>query len=341
MKRIDQAALRKKVHHHLAAACFIVMVVICSWSCHVHGAEDPSAQVPGIADLPQAARNAGEGKPDSQPGNVKPYDGYGNVQEQNVSEKPCAMKEGGVCKSSDEYGDVDEEELKGKTLDEYGNVAEGQETGDEVQIYDPIEPWNRAMYHFNDKLYFWALKPIAKGYGYILPEDIRALVGNFYQNIKAPIRIVNNLLQGKPGDAGREFTRLLINSTVGVAGLRDCAKECFGITGREADFGQTLGRYGLGFGIYIVWPFIGPSSIRDSAGFAGDWLLTPTTYVIWPSSARDELINPLSVILFTHNKVNYTSFHIGDYEALKMAAIDPYVAMRDFYAQYRKNMTKE
>lgn len=247
--------------------------------------------------------------------------------------KPPSATGGGT----DEYGDVAEEEGAGEKADEYGNVVESETGTDEgAHIADPIEPWNRAMYHFNDKLYFWALKPAAQGYGYVLPEDIRVLISNFYQNIRAPIRIVNNLLQGKPGYAGLEFTRLLINSTIGVAGFRDCATECFGISGRDADFGQTLGEYGLGPGFYIVWPFVGPMSARDSVGFAVDWNLSPTTYVVWPSSSQGDLINPLSIILFAHRMLNYTSFHIGDYETIKAAAIDPYVAIRDAYAQSRK-----
>ena len=245
----------------------------------------------------------------------------------------------------DEYGDVTEKDVKGTAgakSDEYGNV-EGEEaaSGEGAAISDPIEPWNRAIFQFNDKLYFWAMKPVAQGYGYILPEDIRFLINNFYQNIRAPIRIVNNLLQGKPKYAGLELARLLINSTVGVAGFKDCATECFGITGRDADFGQTLGKYGLGPGFYIVWPFVGPMSARDSVGFAVDWNLSPTTYVYWPSSSQGDLINPLSVILYAHRVINYTSFHIGDYEMIKGAAIDPYVAIRDVYAQSRKKAVEK
>ena len=319
-----------------------VAVVILSGYGMVYGAEDNPLQPQDAGVLLAAAdAKAEEMKPGPKPGSAKAQDEYGDVTEKDLSEKPGVSKKAGGAKPSDEYGDVTEEEAAGESSGEYGNVAEGEPAGEGAQIADPIEPWNRAMYHFNDKLYYWALKPVAQGWGYAVPEDVRGLVSNFYQNIRAPIRIVNNLLQGKPGYAGIEFTRLLINSTIGVGGLRDCAKECFGITGRDADFGQTLGKYGLGFGIYIVWPFIGPSSARDSVGFAVDWGLSPTTYVIWPESAKDDLINPLSVILFAHNKVNYTSFHIGDYEALKAAAIDPYVAMRDFYAQYRKKVIKE
>ncbi|HEY3275075.1 MAG TPA: VacJ family lipoprotein [Syntrophorhabdaceae bacterium] len=247
--------------------------------------------------------------------------------------------------AADEYGDVTGKDVGGKPAaeDEYGNVKEGKEEaeGEGARIADPIEPWNRGMYHFNDKLYFWALKPVARGYKAVLPEDIRVIINNFYFNLKAPVRIVNNLLQGKFKFAGLEVSRFLINSTVGVGGLRDCAKECFGITGREADFGQTLGKYGLGHGFYIVWPFLGPSSARDSAGFVADWYLVPVTYIIWPPSAKDDLVNPLSVIVYTHNTINYTTFHIGEYEMLKNASIDPYVSMRDIYAQYRKKKVED
>lgn len=244
--------------------------------------------------------------------------------------------------SGDEYGDVTEKDAgptpaattrKPSNDDEYGNVTEGEATGSEgPSIADPIEPWNRAMYRVNDKLYFWLFKPVATGYRYVVPADFRGLFSNFYENIKAPIRIVNNLLQGKPGYAGLELARFLINSTVGVGGLRDAAKEGFGINGRHADFGQTLGKYGVGFGFYIVWPILGPSSPRDTVGWAGDLYLTPQSYL------SSEWISPESTGLYVHEKINYTSFHIGDYEAIKGAAIDPYIAMRDAYVQYRKKL---
>jgi phospholipid-binding lipoprotein MlaA len=186
------------------------------------------------------------------------------------------------------------------------------------------------MYHVNDKLYFWLFKPVAKGYKYAVPEGVRGIFSNFYENLKAPVRVVNNFLQGKPGYAGIELSRFLVNSTVGVGGLRDCAKECFGINGRDADFGQTLGKYGVGFGFYIVWPLLGPSSPRDTVGMLADRALTPTTYF------GSQSMTPESTGSSIHERINYTSFHIGDYEALKEAAIDPYIAMRDAYVQFRK-----
>jgi phospholipid-binding lipoprotein MlaA len=191
------------------------------------------------------------------------------------------------------------------------------------------------MYHFNDKMYFWLLKPVTRGYKYAVPEDFRGLFSNFYENLKAPIRIVNNMLQGKAGYAGKELARFLINSTIGVGGLRDCAKECFGVTGRQAEFGQTLGKYGVGFGFYIVWPILGPSCPRDTVGFVGDWLLRPTTYL------SSNWFDPLTIGLYAHETVNTTSFHLGDYEAIKAVAVDPYVAIRDGYAQRRAEQLRQ
>ncbi len=219
--------------------------------------------------------------------------------------------------------------------DEYGNVSEEEVGGVEgPSIADPIESWNRAIHGFNDTLYFSVLKPVTEVYKLILNEDFRGLVSGFYQNVKAPIRIVNNLLQWKPGYAGLETIRFIINSTFGVGGLKDCAKECFGIEGRDADFGQTLGKYGVGPGFYIVWPFLGPSSPRDSVGWVADRALNITSYIS-PGEISVQSLGT-AVGLYVHDTVNALSFHIGDYETLKSAAIDPYVAIRDAYIQNRK-----
>jgi phospholipid-binding lipoprotein MlaA len=239
-----------------------------------------------------------------------------------------------VEKQSEETGSVTTATAEKSSDDEYGNVTEEEAgVGEVMRIADPVEPFNRAMHHFNDKVYFWVWKPVAHGYKYVVPEGLRGLFSNFYENIKAPIRIVNNLLQGKPRFAAIELAKLFINSTIGVGGLRDCAKECFGINGRYADFGQTLGKYGVGFGFYLVLPFLGPSSPRDGVGWLVDWTLRPTTYI-----STSEWFSPISVGLYVHEKINDTSFHLGEYEMIKEAAIDPYVAMRDIYVQYRMKL---
>jgi len=304
----------------------------------LHAASDsPDAtNIDSSRESPVAVKHVEETGSTPAASGEKSSDEYGDVTEKDDRSVPVTTAE----KSSDEYGNVTEAEAGSthaasgeKSSDEYGDVTEKDAgSGEELGIADPVEPWNRAMYHVNDKLYFWLFKPAAKGYKYIVPEDVRGLVSSFYENLKAPIRILNNLLQGKPKYAAIELAKFLINSTVGVGGLRDCAKECFGINGRYADFGQTLGKYGVGFGFYVVWPFLGPSSPRDTVGWIGDWLLRPQSYV------SSEWISPESVGLYAHEKINDTTFHLGEYEMLKDAAIDPYVAMRDIYIQYRTKL---
>ena len=234
------------------------------------------------------------------------------------------IEEASTVLSSKEEDDI--EAYEDVTSDEIGVV-------EEQGIADPFEFLNRGVFHFNDKVYFWVWKPISQGYKYVLPEGIRGIFSSFYENIKAPVRIINNLLQGKPKFAAIELGKFLINSTLGIGGLRNCAKECFGIEGRNADFGQTLGKYGVGFGFYIVLPFLGPSNPRDGVGWLVDWTLRPTTYI-----STDQWFDLQSVGLYVHEKVNDTSFHIGEYEILKQAAIDPYIAMRDAYVQYRTKL---
>jgi len=199
-------------------------------------------------------------------------------------------------------------------------------------VADPIEPFNRAMFHFNDKLYFWVLKPVAKGYRTVFPRVIRTGIQNFFTNLTMPIRLVGCLLQGKGNAAGFEFSRFLVNTTVGVLGFGNPAKDFPELNPHEEDFGQTLGSYGIGNGFYIVWPFIGPSTLRDSIGNLGDFFLNPVSYV-----------QPLEVYLGVRSvdAVNETSFRIGDYEAVKEAAFSPYEAFRNAYIQHRKKKIRE
>jgi len=212
------------------------------------------------------------------------------------------------------------------------SYLEEDEYAQSVTIADPIEPWNKAMYHFNDKLYFWVLKPVAQGYSFVVPEPARIAVHNIYDNIRAPIRIVNNLLQLKIKRTGTELGRFLINTTLGIAGIFDPAKNCCGLQPSVEDLGQTFGHYGIGQGFYIVWPFLGPSSLRDSFGYGGDLFLNPVNY-----------LRPVYVpyAVEVHRTINETSLHIGDYESLKQAALDPYVAIRDAYVQNRNKKVNE
>jgi|GEM_PF-553190 len=202
------------------------------------------------------------------------------------------------------------------------------------QLADPLEPLNRAFFHFNDKFYFWLLKPVSQGYSYVIPEDIRMTLRSFVKNLMAPVRIVNNLLQGKIKNTGIETARFVINSTIGIGGLADVAKEDLGLAPSEEDFGQTLGVYGVGEGIYFCWPFFGPSNVRDTIGLAGDFFLNPLSYLAMHDSGA-------GLAAQAGKEVNETSLSIGDYEDFKESALDPYVALRDAYRQHRQKKIRD
>ena len=205
-------------------------------------------------------------------------------------------------------------------------------TAEVKQVADPLEPINRVMFHFNDKVYFWVLKPVARGYRFVVPSDIRLVVKNFFFNLAAPIRVANCLLQAKGKAAAAEVGRFFINSTIGILGFADLTENNPDFNPPAEDLGQTLGRYGIGNGFYIVWPFLGPSTLRDSIGSFGDTFLSPIYYV-----------QPWSVKLGikAYEVVNETSFRIGDYEALKEAALEPYTSLRNAYIQNRRKKVEE
>lgn len=200
------------------------------------------------------------------------------------------------------------------------------------EIADPLEPVNRFFFHVNDKLYFWVLKPVSRGYSVIVPEKARIAVRSFFDNITTPVRFVNNILQLKLESAGNELLRLGINSTLGVLGFFDFAKDRMGIKMQDEDFGQTLGKWGVGPVFYINWPILGPSSVRDTLGFAGDYFLEPVNYVD-PFHSR--------FAIEAVDGVNRISLIIGDYEDIKKDAIDPYAAFRDIYHQYRQSKIED
>lgn len=200
-----------------------------------------------------------------------------------------------------------------------------------VGIADPIEPVNRGIFYVNDKLYRWIFRPVAKGYKYAVPEGVRVAVRNFFSNLGTPIRAANTLLQGKFKATGTELARFTVNSTIGVAGLFDVAKE-WNLYRKDADTGQTLGVYGLGPGLYIVLPILGPSNARDAVGIVGDAFLDPLSYI--PNT--EEAIGARVIRSETN-----LSFRFEEYDELTGAAVDPYIAVRDAYVQNREKRVKE
>ncbi len=202
-----------------------------------------------------------------------------------------------------------------------------------VHVNDPLEPLNRAFFTFNDKFYTWVLNPVSTGYARVLPQPARVGIRNFFSNVATPIRAVNSLLQGDWRESATELERFAVNTTVGVLGFDDAAADRFGIVKKSEDLGQTLGAYGIGSGIYINWPILGPSNLRDTVGMIGDSFLNPWNYAIDSSGAR--------ILIKAEDVVNNTSLRLGDYEEFKASAIDPYAAMRDAYEQMRRKKITE
>lgn len=225
-------------------------------------------------------------------------------------------------------GEVDNEEavrleevvVRADTFDENGET-----------IADPLKSYNRAIYNFNDKVYFYLLKPTARGYKAILPEKARLSVRNALSNITMPVRFVNCLLQGKLKYSAIELTRFAINTTWGIVGLFDPAKSFLDLKKQEEDFGQTLGFYGVKEGFSITWPLLGPSNVRDTIGFVVDAFSDPFVYT-------EAVVHTATATL---DKINETSLTLGEYEELKKSAIDPYISLRNAHFQYRRNLIKE
>ncbi|SFN00156.1 MlaA family lipoprotein [Thermodesulforhabdus norvegica] len=199
-------------------------------------------------------------------------------------------------------------------------------------VADPLEPINRFFFEFNDKMYFWLVKPVCTVYKTFLPPGLRQAIKNAFENLRAPIRFVNCILQRKGQAASTELKRFVVNSTLGLGGFFDIAKTHFNIEAADEDFGQTLGVYEVSEGIYINWPFLGPSTVRDSVGLVVDFFLDPLTYM-----PVDYLIQG-GIRAGSHT--NNTSLRLGEYEDLKESAIDPYVALKDAYIQHRRELIR-
>jgi phospholipid-binding lipoprotein MlaA len=193
---------------------------------------------------------------------------------------------------------------------------------------DPAEGFNRAMYTFNDKLDTYALKPVAKGYKFVLPNVVQTGVGNFFSNLGTLTSIVNDLFQFKFEKAMTDTGRFAINSTFGIGGLIDWASKD-GIEYNKEDFGQTLGHWGWKDSSYLVLPFFGPGTVRDYGGLAVDSLAFDPLYYVDHVPTRN-------VLLVTKTISTRASYLPGS-DLLDEAALDPYAFMRDAYLQRRQN----
>ncbi|MGZ8264327.1 MAG: MlaA family lipoprotein [Burkholderiales bacterium] len=193
---------------------------------------------------------------------------------------------------------------------------------------DPLEPFNRGVYQFNETLDKVIFKPVAQGYRAVLPQFVRSSNSNFFSNINDVVVLFNNLLQGKFTSAVSDFGRIAINSTIGVLGLFDVASEA-GIEKHDEDFGQTLAVWGVHDGPFIMLPFFGPSTGRDAVGRIGDYFTDPVSYID-PNHTRNQL--------WGTRVVNRRAELLDASTILETAALDPYEFVRDAYLQRRRNL---
>jgi len=195
-----------------------------------------------------------------------------------------------------------------------------------TDLGDPYERINRSILTFNLESDKYFLKPLAKGYEFVIPKPIRTGVSNFFSNLWEPMTIVNDLLQGKFGHAGRDSSRFVINTTLGLFGILDIATE-MGLPRRKEDFGQTLGVWGVPTGPYLVLPFLGPSNIRDTAGLIPQYMYGDTLLYI---------DSPESLYASSIRLVDTRSRLLGTDQLLDLQP-DKYLFLKEAFRQQRLN----
>lgn len=195
---------------------------------------------------------------------------------------------------------------------------------------DPLVGFNDAMFTFNLKLDTYIVHPVASAYAAVVPTPARESVGHFLDNVSVIPRVANNLFQLHLERAGTEVARFGINTTLGAAGLFDVADRWFGLKEQNDDFGLTLGHYGISPGPYLVLPFLGPATIRDTVGRVADGAMNPLNY-----------LTPFYVYLPANfgkaaiAGINFRSLHLNLFEEVDRYAIDLYGAVQDGYMQKR------
>ncbi len=206
-------------------------------------------------------------------------------------------------------------------------VLGGCASGPHANPVDPLEPFNRTMFDFNDALDKSVLKPVATTYRNLVPNLVRRGVGNFFGNLEDAWSVVNNLLQLKGEGTASSFMRVAVNTTIGLAGILDVATE-MGIERYSEDFGQTLGYWGVGTGPYVVLPLLGPSTLRDTVALPVEWR---GDLVVQQDDIA--LRNSLSALRLVDKRAKLLS--LG--QLMEEAALDKYTFVRDAYLQRRRN----
>lgn len=236
---------------------------------------------------------------------------------------------------------VSERTVTQKTDNKTEDFEEEFSQKETTEAMDPLAGYNRSMTSFNDKFITYALNPVSEAYSHIIPQPFRLGISNFIHNIQFPIRLANNLLQLKFQNSSYELERFIVNSTIGIGGLMDPAKNYMHIPIHDEDFGQTLGHYGAGSGFHIVLPFLGPSNVRDLVGVTLDAYVSPLVNVRGLESYKipDNLGQSIGIVAGT--LINKNSLNLETYESLKKDAVDLYPFLRDIYEQKRNSEIAE
>jgi phospholipid-binding lipoprotein MlaA len=194
---------------------------------------------------------------------------------------------------------------------------------------DPLEPVNRAAYFVHDGIDTLVLRPAAEIYRVFLPPEVRTAIRNVLANLRTPVILVNDLLQGETQRAATTTGRFLVNTTVGIGGIFDRATE-FGLLGHTEDFGQTLAVWGAPEGPYLFIPVLGPSSPRDVVGFAGDVAMNPLTY-----TGGGETWEAISITRTATTALDTREGLIEPIDQVRATSLDPYATIRSAYRQRR------
>lgn len=206
-------------------------------------------------------------------------------------------------------------------LDEYNRAS----------VADPLEPLNRATFWLNDGVYTIVLRPISKVYEKALPKPVREGIDNAFENVKFPVRLVNNALQGNFKRAGQETGKFLVNTVIGFAGIVRQSDRFPSLADvPAADTGQTFAKWGIGHGVYIVLPLLGPNSLRDTVGLAGDYALNPVNWatILYGGHAW-------TIAIPSTNTLRALPDELGKYDSATKNALDRYLAARSSYIQSR------
>jgi phospholipid-binding lipoprotein MlaA len=216
-------------------------------------------------------------------------------------------------------------------------AASGEElaNGPAPKVNDPFERINHTTFRLNDSLTVHAVKPLAHGYEHIVPHAVRTSLSNFFDNLDFPIRFGNDVLQGRFVRSGQEAGKFVVNSTVGIGGLFRASDHVSSLADVPAeDFGLTLGHWGFSTGPYLVIPLLGPSTVRDLTGYAGDFALNPLNWYLIFSNQRF-FSKAVSYSITASRFVVRSPGSVRTYEQMKEVAIDPYIAVRNAYLSHR------